>query len=110
MSLEAQQSQWKWIADVTAGHLVILLYSFLEKTLKYIYKWFTEEKIITLKYNKKKPKIYFWMYNIFEMDEEKFQEKYGEVYDILDECRKIRNHFAHDNLEGVEESDEDYII
>lgn len=50
------------------------------------------------------------MYNIFEMDEEKFQEKYGEVYDILDECRKIRNHFAHDNLEGVEESDEDYII
>lgn len=110
MSLEAQQSQWKWIADVTAGHLVILLYSFLEKTLKYIYKWFTEEKIITLKYNKKKPKIYFWLYNILEMDEEKFQEKYGEVYDILDECRKIRNHFAHDNLEGVEESDEDYII
>ena len=44
------------------------------------------------------------------MDEEKFQEKYGEVYDILDECRKIRNHFAHANLEGVEESDEDYII
>lgn len=43
------------------------------------------------------------------MDEEKFQEKYGEVYDILDECRKIRNHFAHDNLEGVEEWDEDYI-
>ena len=31
MSLEAQKSQWKWITDVTAGHLVILLYSFLEK-------------------------------------------------------------------------------
>ena len=73
MSLEARQSQWKWITDVAAGHLVILLYSFLEKTLKYIYRWFIERKIITLKYNKKNPKIYFWLYNIFEMDEEAFR-------------------------------------
>lgn len=109
MSLEARQSQWKWITDVAAGHLVILLYSFLEKTLKYIYRWFIERKIITLKYNKKNPKIYFWLYNIFEMDEEAFREKYSEIYDILDECRKVRNHFAHDNLEGVGESDEDYV-
>lgn len=109
MSLETTQDQWKWIADVTAGHLVILLYSFLEKKLKYIYGWFTEEKIITLKYKKKNPKVYFWLYNILGMDEETFREKYKEVYDILDKCRKIRNHFAHDNLEGAEKSDEDYI-
>lgn len=31
MSLEARQSQWKWITDVVAGHLVILLYSFFRK-------------------------------------------------------------------------------
>lgn len=43
------------------------------------------------------------------MDEEAFREKYSEIYDILDECRKVRNHFAHDNLEGVGESDEDYV-
>lgn len=43
------------------------------------------------------------------MDEEAFREKYGEIFDILDKCRKIRNHFAHDNLEGTDTSDEDYV-
>ena len=38
---------------------------FFRKTLKYICKWFTEEKMITLKYNKKNQKyisgcIIFW--------------------------------------------------
>lgn len=109
MGLEMEQNQWEWVADVSAGHLVILLYSFLEKTLKYIYKWFIEEKLIMPKYTKKKPKVFFWLYNILEMNEETFQERYSEVYRILDQCRKIRNQFAHDNLEGAEESDEDYI-
>ena len=27
----------------------------------------------------------------------------------MDECRKVRNHFGQDNLEGVGESDEDYV-
>lgn len=109
MSLQDQQSQWEWITDVTTGHLAILLYSFLEKTLKYIYKWFIEEKIITTQYKKKRPKVYFWLYNILEIDEEIFQERYREVHNALEEFRKIRNNFAHDNLEGVERESEDYI-
>lgn len=109
MLLAIEQSQWEWIADVTAGHLVILLYSFLEKTLKYVYKWFAEEKLITFRYMKKVPKVYFWLYHILEVDEKTFQEQYRDVYSILDKCRKIRNHFAHDNLEGVEEPDKDSV-
>lgn len=109
MALEMEENQWQWISDVTAGHLVILLYSFLEKTLKYIFRWFMEDEVITLKYPVKRPKVYSWLYNILEMNEEMFQEKYKEVYDVLEKCRKIRNHFAHDNLEGVEEPEIDYI-
>lgn len=109
LALEMEQSQWKWIEDVTAGHLVILLYSFLEKTLKYIHQWFADEHIIVPQYKIRNPKTHFLLYNIFEMEEAAFQEKYKDVYDILEKCRNIRNHFAHDNLEGVERADKDCI-
>lgn len=66
IGLEGESDQWEWAASISRAHLVILLYSFLEKTLKYLSEWFQEESILTQKKS----------------------------------SRKIRNQFAHENLEG----------
>lgn len=107
--LEEEKAQWQWITDITAAHLVILLYSFLEKSLKYIYEWFVQDSIIYPQYTIRTPKIYYWIYNVLGLDERTFRMEYKETYLIIEGCRKIRNNFAHDNLEGVEREGNDYV-
>lgn len=109
MGIESENYKWEWISDITSSHLVILLYSFLEKTMKYLYKMFIEEGRITFECGVKRPRLYMWLYNIFGKKEEEFKAAYSDIFEILEQCRMIRNNFAHDNLEGVErESDQDY--
>ena len=64
MGLENRQDRWEWLLDITAAHLVILWYAYLEKTLKYIYKWYMDEKLISSQYKIKKPAVNYWLYNI----------------------------------------------
>lgn len=73
---------------------------FPEKTLKYLSEWFQEESILTQKKSKGEPKLYSYLYAILGIDKPKFYEQYREIAEILDASRKIRNQFAHENLEG----------
>lgn len=100
IGLEGESDQWEWAASISRAHLVILLYSFLEKTLKYLSEWFQEESILTQKKSKGEPKLYSYLYAILGIDKPKFYEQYREIAEILDASRKIRNQFAHENLEG----------
>jgi len=111
MGLEEDLYTWRWIYDITAAHLVVLLYAYLEKTLKYIYKWYVEEKIIKPSSNNKKtPKMFKLIYNILETNKRDFIQTAPEIYNILENARKMRNNFAHDNLEGKNlDFHEDYI-
>ena len=56
IGLEGESDQWEWAASISRAHLVILLYSFLEKTLKYLSEWFQEESILTQKKVKRRTK------------------------------------------------------
>lgn len=100
IGLEGESDQWEWVASISRAHLVILLYSFLKKTLKYLSEWFQEESILTQKKSKGEPKLYSYLYAILGIDKPKFYEQYREIAEILDASRKIRNQFAHENLEG----------
>lgn len=40
IGLEGENDQWEWAASISRAHLVILLYSFLEKSLKEVQEWF----------------------------------------------------------------------
>jgi len=100
IGLEGESNQWEWAASISRAHLVILLYSFLEKTLKYLSEWFQEESILTQRKSKGEPKLYSYLYAILGIDKPKFYEQYREIAEILDASRKIRNQFAHENLEG----------
>lgn len=100
IGLEGESDQWEWAASISRAHLVILLYSFLEKTLKYLSEWFQEESILTQRKSKGEPKLYSYLYAILGIDKLKFYEQYREIAEILDASRKIRNQFAHENLEG----------
>lgn len=105
MGLEDEDFKWGWLSDITGAHLVILLYSFLEKTLKYICKCYLDEKLKDPDYKKKRPAVNYYLYNILGTDEESFQKSEPEIYRILNEARKMRNNFAHDNLEGEDSDD-----
>lgn len=106
MGLDSEEYKWEWLSDITIPHMVILLYSFLEKTVKYVYKIFREEKRIEHYSSIKKPKLYKGIYGILDLSEDDFKMQYPEIFRILEEARRIRNNFAHDNLEGIEtESD-----
>lgn len=106
MEIESESYKWEWIADITSAHLVILVYSFLEKTMKYVHKIFKEDGRITVNSGVKRPYLYMWICNIFGKTEDKFRIEYADIFDVLEECRKIRNNFAHDNLEGIERDSE----
>lgn len=95
--------------DITSAHLVILWYAYLEKTLKYIYKWYMDEKLISSQYKIKKPAVNFWLYNILNMDDDSFRNSEPELYRVLNAARRMRNNFAHDNLEGADLENGDYI-
>lgn len=109
MGLESQLYQWDWIYNITSAHLVILLNAFLEKTLKYIHRWFVNEKII-IPVNKRNSKIFVWIYDLLKTNKAEFIKSKPEIYSVLEAVRVMRNNFAHDNLEGAElNDDEDYI-
>lgn len=38
LGMEGQQAQWEWAACISAAHLVMLLYAFLERTLREVYQ------------------------------------------------------------------------
>lgn len=106
LGLNDEERKWEWLSDITIPHMIILLYSFLEKTVKYVYKIFREEKRIVYYSSIKKPKLYKEIYSILGLSEENFKMQNPEIFRILEEARRIRNNFAHDNLEGAEtESD-----
>lgn len=108
--IEYEKHKWEWISGITSAHLVILLYSYLEKTVKYIYKFLKQSNIVLQKQALKRPYLYSMLYNIFGKSEKEFRAEYTDIFNILEECRKIRNRFAHDNLEGAERNEEeDYI-
>lgn len=109
MGLENRQYRWEWLLDITSAHLVILWYAYLEKTLKYIYKWYMDEKLISSQYKIKKPAVNFWLYNILNMDDDSFRNSEPELYRVLNAARRMRNNFAHDNLEGADLENGDYI-
>ena len=100
-SIASEEYKREWIADVMIPHLIILLYSFLEKTMNHIYKLFEEEGRISFRPKGKIPYLYRYLCSILGKSVEEFHEEYSDLYDILDQCRIIRNNFAHDNLEGV---------
>lgn len=109
LGLESSLYKWEWLFDITAAHLVILLYSYLEKTLKYIFKWYMDKKLITINYRNRKPIINYWLYNILNTDDETFENSQPYTYRVLNEARRMRNNFAHDNLEGVDLNNSDYV-
>lgn len=43
LGLEEEVYKWQWLNDITAAHLIILLYAYLEKTMKYICRLFLEK-------------------------------------------------------------------
>ena len=109
MELESELNRWDWLYRIVGTHLSILLHSFLEKTFKYIYKWYFEEQIISKSSRfYSKVKIYNFIYNVFGLDEDSFQNAFPNAYNILEQSRKLRNNFVHENLEGLDGED-DYI-
>jgi len=111
MSIESRVRSWEWISNIMSVHLVVLLYAYLEKTLKYIKKWYVDEKIIEPRQNNSStPKLFWLIYHILETDEDQFIQSAPHVYNVLEEARKMRNNFAHDNLEGKKlDNTEDYL-
>ncbi len=100
MGLETQLYKWEWIYDITAAHLVILLHSFLEKTLKHLHSWFLAEKIIEPTTHKQTSKVFAFIYALLGTNEDGFIRAHPRTYSVLEAARRMRNHFAHDNLEG----------
>lgn len=105
IGLEDEDYKWEWLSNIVGAHLVILLYSFLEKTLKCIYQCLEDEKLASTKFKIKRPVMNFWLYKILGTDEESFRKSEPEIFTVLSAARKMRNNFAHDNLEGQAEHD-----
>ncbi|MGI6012190.1 MAG: hypothetical protein ACOX8H_11970 [Ruminococcus sp.] len=101
MSAESERGKWSWLSDITIPYTVILLHSFLEKTMKYIFDVFDKENRFTDRPLIKRPYLYSWICSVLGMSKKEFEREYPSVFCILDECRKIRNNFAHESLEGV---------
>ena len=78
----------------------MLLYAFLERTLREVYQWFCEEKWLCQKQPVKNPKVYSWLYQLLDMDADTFCQQYPQMFQRLEQCRRIRNNFAHQSLEG----------
>lgn len=108
ISAELETGKWKWLSDITIPYAVILLYAFLEKTMKYVFHIFEEENRFSERPRIKRPYLYSWIGGILGMSPEEVQEKYPKAFAILDECRRLRNNFAHECLEGVKLSG-DYV-
>ena len=100
LGMEEQQAQWEWAACISAAHLVMLLYAFLERTLREVYQWFCEEKWLCQKQPVKNPKVYSWLYQLLDMDADTFCQQYPQMFQRLEQCRRIRNNFAHQSPEG----------
>jgi hypothetical protein len=110
LGLEQEMYKWQWLKDITATHLIILLYAYLEKTLKYICRLFFEEGIIKTKRKSKDDKLSNYISIIADADIENRILNVQDKLNLINEARKIRNNFAHDNLEGFDLDEEaDYI-
>jgi hypothetical protein len=110
MGLEQEMYKWQWLKDITAAHLIILLYAYLEKTFKYICRLFFEEGIIKTKRKSKDGKLSNYISIIADVDIENRIQNVQDKLNLINEAGKIRNNFAHDNLEGVDSDEEaDYI-
>lgn len=86
--------------EVGGAYLVLMLYAFLEKSLKKVQEWFVQEEIVPARKAGREPKLYSYLYTILAMERKEFYERYGVIAEVLDASRRIRNQFAHENLEG----------
>lgn len=110
LGLEEEVYKWQWLNDITAAHLIILLYAYLEKTMKYICRLFLAEGIIKTKWKSKGSKLSNYISFIMYVDIENRMLNVQNKLNLINEARKIRNNFAHDNLEGSDlDEDADYI-
>ena len=61
ISAELETGKWKWLSDITIPYAVILLYAFLEKTMKYVFHIFEEENRFSERPRIKRPYLYSWI-------------------------------------------------
>ena len=90
----------------SSSHIVTLLYSFLERTLKKLWTDIFLEKIQTSILSKSNVKLYVYIEKIFGVPVSEFSQKYAEIYRKLEIVRKYRNQVNYGKFRIGEFNDE----
>lgn len=96
MSCAENMYLWERIVWQSSSHLTVLLYSFLERTLKKLWTdvFYQKEKAVYLG-DKSNVKIYAYLEKIFCIGIKDFSQIYPELYRQLEVVRKYRNKVVH---------------
>lgn len=90
----------------SASHLVVLLYSFLERAIKKIWMDMFCEDEKKIVFSPSHVKLYAWIEKIFCMSIHELSEKYPDIYQQIDLVRKYRNRIVHGMFKFVEDNEE----
>lgn len=89
----------------SSSHMVTLLYSFLERSLKVFWTdMFCKDKSSS-NFTKSKVKLYAFMEKIFNLSVEEFGEQYPDIFQMLDCVRIYRNKVIHGQFMNNEAND-----
>lgn len=95
---------WENILWQGAYHLIVLLYAFLERTIQAICDLFPQKNDFTAK-KVKRPKLYHYLEQIFNMDVQRILGESSNSYRIIEEARQFRNQFVHGTFRKTNDKD-----